>query len=411
LKIENMKKLIHILLGCLLVAGFGCRKNNYATDYKDFYDGHEIVYTGAVGFAVVQPGNLELGLKWKASPDPSITRYVVYYNNGADSQVVNITGKQDTIRTVIKNLAEYTYSFTIYSYDAKGNKSIPYEVNNAKVYGPLYAATLLNRGYDAVTPYVLNDNGSLTLNFITPDTINIKTVINYTNGAGLAAATVLKPDQSAITLPSYKAGTEIKYKSYYIPQRTSIDTFAVAQFDVFPKIYTYVECDKSLFKDDASLPNDVYAAYGTSLSKLWDGSAGPQAYPNIFHTDEDHGIPHTFTFDMGKVYNNLARLEETGRDGYHNPADFEVWGIADITNAATTLQANNSGWKAEMISKGWTLLKECVRSDDGNNPVRFDLNSNPPAVRYIRIRVVKTVDFAGNPKGSNWGELTFWNKQ
>src|SRR5882762_6234921 len=145
-----MKKLIYILLGCLLLATwYGCQKDNHATDYKKFYNGHEIVYTGAVGAAIIQPGNLELGLKWKASSDPSIVKYVVYYNNGVDSQIINVANKIDTIRTVIKGLAEYTYSFTIYSYDAKGNKSIPYEVNNAKVYGPFYIATLLNRAYNA----------------------------------------------------------------------------------------------------------------------------------------------------------------------------------------------------------------------------------------------------------------------
>lgn len=406
-----MKNLIYILLGLVvLTSWYGCSKDNHATDYKNFYQAHEIVYTGAVAKAVVQPGNLEMGLKWKSSTDPSIIKYVVYYNNGVDSQIVNVSAKVDTIRTVIKNLQEYTYSFTIYSYDAKGNKSIPYEVNNAKVYGPLYTAALSNRGYDGTNPYVLNNDGSLVLNFIAPDTINIKTVIKYTNSAGVVSEATLLPTQSAITLPSYKAGTAITYRSYYIPQRTAIDVFSPVAQDTFPRVYTFVQCDKSLFKE-ASLPNDVHADYGTSLSKLWDGSMGPQSYPNIFHTDEGHGIPHTFTFDMGKLYDNLGRVEETGRDGYHNPANFEVWGIASITGAATTLQANNSGWKAEMVAKGWTLLKECSRADDGKNPVSFDLNGNPPNVRYIRIRLTKTVDASSNPSGSNWGELTFWNKQ
>jgi len=403
-----MKKLIYILLACFVAAAwYGCKKDGLANDYKKFYDGHELTYTGAVAQAIVQPGNLEIGLKWKASSDPSIVKYVVYYNNGADSQVVNVTTKTDTIRTVIKNLQEYTYSFTIYSYDAKGNKSIPYELNNAKVYGPVYASNLLNRGYNATTPYVVNGDGSIQLNFITPDTINIKTVINYTNAAGVASQLTLAPNVNSITLPTYKTGTPITYKSYYIPERASIDTFAVAQFDTFPTIYIYVKCDKSKFSE-VHLPQDVQTYSGeTTISRLWDNSDGPQGYPNIFHSDGSY-IPHVLTFDMGQSYSNLGQMEEVGRNCCNNPDQFEVWGINSLAGATTTLRADNSGWKAEAIAKGWVLLKSVTRTDDGQAALKVDLLSNPPPVRYIRIRVLHTVTGSGY---SNMSEVTFWNKE
>lgn len=410
-----MKNLIYILFGCILsVIMYSCQKDNHATDFRNFLDGHEIVYTGAAGPAVIQPGNLRVALKWKASSDPSITKYVVYWNNRADSQIVNINTRTDSVRTVIKGLAEYTYSFTIYSYDAKGNKSIPTEVNNVKVYGPVYTSKLLNRGYDAANPYVLNEDGSLVLNFITPDTININTVIKYTNGAGAASTATLLPNVKTITLPSYKLASPIQYQSSYIPERGAIDTFTVADYDTFPRVYSFVQCDKSLFRENP-LPNDVGTYEGqTSVSKLWDGTIEPQNYPNIFHSDGSQRLPHHITFDLGKVYDNLGRIEETGRyegsnDRYHNPLDFQVWGIADITNAATTLSSSDPGWEAEAKSKGWVLLKECLRSDDGQAPMKFDLISNPPPVRYIRIRVMKV--YSGDSNYSNMSELTFWNKQ
>ena len=405
-----MKNLIYILYGCILSAIlYSCQKKNQETDFRNFLGGHEIVYTGAAGPAVVQPGNLRVALKWKASSDPSITKYVLYWNNRADSQIVNIDTHTDSVRTVIKGLSEYTYSFTIFSYDAKGNKSIPTEVNNVKIYGPVYTSKLLNRGYDAANPYVLNADGSLTLNFITPDTININTVIKYTNAAGAASTAILAPDVKTITLPTYKLASPIQYRSSYIPDRKAIDTFTVADYDTFPRVYSFVQCDKSLFKENP-LPNDA-GTYEkqTSVSKLWDGSVGPQSYPNIFHSDGDHTMPHVITFDMGKTYDNLSKIEETGRDQSHNPVDFEVWGTNDITNAATSLPGNDSGWPAEAKAKGWTLLKECVRTDNGNAPMLFDLNSNPPPVRYIRIRILKVAD---NDKSySNMSEITLWNKQ
>ncbi len=401
-----MKNYKYILVGLLSLAIlYSCKKNE--TSFKDFFDGHEITYTGAVSNVIVQPGNLKIGLKWKASTDPSIVKYVIYYNNKADSQVVNITGKLDTIRAIIPNLQEYTYSFTIFSYDAKGNKSIPVEINNAKAYGPTYTSKLLNRGYDANTPYVANPDGSVVLNFITPDTININTVIKYTNAAGVVSTATILPTQSSITLPSYKVGVPVTYQSFYIPEKNALEVFSPATSDSFPDIFRYVQCDKSLFRE-VRLPNDVNTyESGTSISKLWDGSVGPQQYPNIFHSDGSY-IAHVLTFDMGKSYSNLGQIEETGRDCCNNPDKFEVWGINDLTNATTSLRADDAGWKAEAIAKGWTLLKEVSRADDGIAPFKVNLLDNLPSVRYIRIRVLHTTTGSSY---SNMSELTFWNKQ
>jgi len=112
---------------------------------------------------------------------------------------------------------------------------------------------------------------------------------------------------------------------------------------------------------------------------------------------------------MGKIYNNLSILEETGRNCCHNPDQFEVWGIADISNAATTLPANDAGWKDEAIRKGWTLLLDAVRTDDGSAAKKFELIKNPPPVRYIRIRVKHNAN--GDTNQSNMSELSFWNGQ
>lgn len=402
-----MKNLI-IFIGLFLLAIVtSCEKQQ--TDFRDFFDGHEITYTGSANEVITRTGNLRTQLKWKSSSDPSIVKYVVYWNNRTDSQTVAVTGKTDSIFVTIPNLQEFVYSFTIYSYDNKGNKSVPKQVNNVKVYGPTYKNSLLNRAYNVADPYLLNSDGSVTLNFIAPDTINIGTVIKYTNTSGNTVQQTLAPQNNAIVLPNYKLGTEIQYLSSYVPERTSLDIFTVATYSVFPRIYSYVLCDRSLFAE-VHLPNDVgtYES-GTSISKLWDGSVGPQGYPNIFHSNGSGGMPHTLTFDLGKVYDNLSRIEETGRDCCNNPDNFEVWGIADITNAATTLPSNASGWKDEAIAKGWTLLKEVFRTDDGKNAYTTDLDNNGKPIRYIRIRVKHVTTNDGNY--SNMSEIRLWNKQ
>ena len=400
-----MKNIFQICLALvLMLAMFRCKKSD--TEFRDFLKGKEIIYPGVPVSVNYRPGNGRIMLLWKPSPDPSITKYVVFWNNNADSIVVSSAGA-DTVKVLIPNLNEYVYSFTIYSYDAAGNRSVPLTVNNAKVYGALYKGGLLNRAYNATTPYVVNADGSVQLNFNAPDTINITTSIKYTNRAGNIVETQLAPGNNSVTLPDYKPGTLVQYRSSYIPVWNAIDTFYVASYSDFPRIYTYVQADKSLFRENP-LPNDVgtYSAE-TSVSKLWDGSVGPQGYPNIFHSDGSY-MPHVLTFDMGKLYNSLGQMEETGRNCCNNPIKFEVWGIADITNAVTTLRADNPGWKAEAVSKGWTLLKEVTRTDNGNAALKYDLLDSPPPVRYIRIRIINT---ATGSNYSNMSEVTFWNKQ
>jgi hypothetical protein len=405
---KRMKNLI-IFVGLFTLAiTMGCKKQQ--TDFRDLFDGHEIIYTGSPKEVLSRPGNLRAQLKWKSSSDPSIAKYVIYYNNKVDSQVVAINSKTDSVFATIPNLQEFVYAFTIYSYDKNGNRSIPKEVNNVKIYGPLYQSGLLNRPYNAIDPYMINSTNSVQLNFNTPDTINVNTIIRYTNSAGAISDKTLLPKDTAVTINDYKPGTSIQYKSSYIPSKGSLDVFAVNDFSTFPDIIPrYVLCNRALF-NEVRLPGDA-STYesGTSISKLWDGSVGPQGYPNIFHSAGNSGMPHVITFDLGKVYTNLSRIEETGRDCCNNPDRFEVWGIADLANATTTLSASDNGWPSEAVNKGWTLLKDVTRTDDGKNAFTADLNNAGKPIRYIRIRIKHVTNGDGNY--SNMSEIRFWNIQ
>jgi hypothetical protein len=402
-----MKKLINLMLGCSLAAvWYGCQKDDHANDYKNFFGGKEITYTSAVSSVIIQPGNLRVGLKWKASSDPSIVKYVVYYNNAVDSLVVNVSGKPDSIKAVVPKLAEYTYSFTIYSYDAKGNKSIPFEVNNARVYGANYQSLLSNREYNASAPYTFTDAGHLRLNFLLTDSTNVGTAIRYTNINGTPSEKILNKDSSAITIPDFKIGTPIIYNSFYRPERTAIDYFYAPRTNTFPTINSNIQCDKSLFRE-FPLPNDM-GTYSdeTKVRNLWNGSTTPQPYPNIFHSDDRATLPRTITFDMGRIYKRLTSIEEIGRNCCNNPDQFEVWGITDISNAATTLPSDNAGWKAEAIAKGWKLLKEVKRTDDGVAPYKTDFDASVPPARYIRIRILHNAN--GDTRNVNITQISFW---
>jgi hypothetical protein len=309
------------------------------------------------------------------------------------------------VSVIIPNLVEYNYSFTIYSYDKAGNKSVPVQVNNVKVYGDSYQSSLTNRFLVATDPYQLDDSG-ITLNFEKPDTINIATEIRYTYKDGSIQKRSLGPDENSIRLADYKVGTKVYFRSAYVPVRSAIDTFYTSDFDSLSNIM--VPVDKSLFKP-LKLTNDVGTYSGeTSLSKLWNGNKAPTGYPDIFHSDDKTPIPHHFTFDMGKAISNLAQFEIIGRDCCNNPTKFEIWGIADLTGAETQSPGNSPGWTAESRGRGWTLLKTVERTDDGSAPFKVSLPAGLPAIRYIRIRVLQVA--SGDAYYSNISEISFWNR-
>lgn len=147
LNIKHKPGAIHILAFCLIgLMLSGCKK--YANDYEDFLNDGEIKYPGKVVKAGYNTGDLRAQLFWNPSPDPSITKFVLTWNNGANTQEVPITNPDPNtvVKVIIPNLEEYVYSFSVVAYDNEGNKSIATEINNVRVFGNSYRATLLNRG-------------------------------------------------------------------------------------------------------------------------------------------------------------------------------------------------------------------------------------------------------------------------
>lgn len=397
----------NICLFVVLVSIASCSKKT--TDYRSFLGGTELVYPGVVSNFNYRPGNKRLMLVWNPSPDPSVTKYLIRWNNNIDSLAVNATSHKpsDTVKVIIDKLDEYPYSFFINSYDADGNKSVLGELDNARVYGSVYQSGLHNRMPDQATPYVVNDDGTIQLNFNVPDTINITTKISYTNAAGSPSQASIAPNINSVVLPSYQSGTAVTYQSSYVPVRNAIDTFTTLAADTFPSIFRLVQCDKSLFKKISYSGDMQPFQSSTDVEMLWNGSMTPQGWPDIYHNNGNGGLPGTVSFDMGKVYSNLAVIEEIGRSCCHNPIDFEVWGISDTTNAFPAIASSDPSWKSQTISKGWTLLTEAFRTDDGIAPMKFNFISNPPPVRYIRVRFIKSYD---DPNYINLTQLTFWNK-
>src|SRR5215217_4616411 len=122
--------------GLIVLTGSLIACSKMTDSYDNFIEGGEIYYPGKAQSLTAYPGYNRITLSWLLVSDPKITRTTVYWNNKSDSVVIPVkrSGGVDTIRTTIAPISEGTYTFEVYTYDAKGNRSVKVDLIS-NVYG------------------------------------------------------------------------------------------------------------------------------------------------------------------------------------------------------------------------------------------------------------------------------------
>ncbi|WP_341843230.1 DUF5000 domain-containing lipoprotein [Chitinophaga caseinilytica] len=181
--------------------------------------------------------------------------------------------------------------------------------------------------------------------------------------------------------------------------------------DITPLFESMIE--KSKFAE-YPLPGDEPMDYGWALPFLWDDKT-EEANGNGFHTTTVGALPKHVTFDMGASY-NLSRYKMWHRVNdwmafsHGNPKRWKLWG----TNTKPATNGSFDGWT--LIGEYETPTKPSGRPPYDNTPedvararqgFEFNIPSNTPKVRYIRIQVEETLS------GANFWhlmEITFWGQ-
>ena len=283
------KNIIYLSIAIMIVLS-ACKKGD---EYKSFIPNGEKVYPGIDTAITYHGGNNRGLLEWPASPDQRTSKYVVYWNNRADSIIINAASHnpKDTVKALIDNLAEGTYTFIINSFDNNGNRSVDVEKNNARVYGPIYQGNLLNRAINNVTYGLLNK--LITINWRLPDAGNTVTNITYTGSDGLGKTIKLSPDSTKLQITNWKKDTKIYYQSFYKPNALAIDTFAVLNKD-------------SLVVDSKS---GNYMAVGSSYNYNADGSYAGVTPFNFVKQLAIIPTSGLYVFDDVGQFANLAKTQ------------------------------------------------------------------------------------------------------
>ncbi|MDN5287887.1 MAG: hypothetical protein JWR38_4161 [Mucilaginibacter sp.] len=343
----NAKNILWLLL--LAVTISGCSKKDLK--YKDLVKGGEIYYPGVPANTNYRAGDLRTMLVWSPSPDPNITKYKIYWNNLQDSMIVSATSHnpKDTVKTIIPNLREATYNFIVYSIDNVGHVSIPLNINAVRVFGGVYRSGIFNRGYDASAPYNVDViKGNVQLKFNAPDSVNVKTVINYIDNTGKTNSVVLRPDSNTITLNNFKFGTNVTYQSTYMPSSTAIDTFTVSQPSTFPNITRAGDVTRYFIKN-AGYP----FARGDNGSGKWGTPKDWQYNSNVLN--QNGNTAGGWSTDGGGLIHFEAK--DYSGDGVNNGKVYQTFTLPPGSYALDMETGGyNSSFKAnEIVAIGTTL--------------------------------------------------------
>jgi len=207
-------------------------------DYKkDFQGTKEISYPGVLDSVKVRAGNKRVLLTGLFTSDPKIVKYQVFWNGKQNSIEKSVTRTQgvDTVKLFIENLAEGGINFEIRTFDDKGNISVPINANGA-VYGDNYSTGIINRAFNPSTTVYDANTKILTIDWLGVDPSAVLTTLEYTNMIGQSKVVKVTDPESTLTrITDYKPGTDIFYKTAYLPQPTAIDTFFVAKKDFFKR--------------------------------------------------------------------------------------------------------------------------------------------------------------------------------
>lgn len=228
-----MKKntLIRTLLsGCLLAGALACTDMD---EYRKISGDGERVYPGKIVDAEVLAGDGRVVVRGLCNSDPKITVCRITWNLGTEyvDVAVDMSSGSYLVEREIA-LAENTYNFDLYTFDARGNRSIPVNVSG-RSYGEQYKAAITNR---LVRSVAVTDEG-VRIEWWDIDTTQgpFATEVVYTDASGVRQTVEVPVDESTTLLAGCDGTREVVYTTLYRPEATAVDLFRSPSDRIMPQ--------------------------------------------------------------------------------------------------------------------------------------------------------------------------------
>ena len=222
---KHLRNVFYIVIPAVVLLINGCSKFDA---YKDKYlQTGSISYPGIIDSVTVLSGKNRVMLKGRIVADPKLVKYRVFWNSHNDSieGPIHPTGQIDPFTATIDNLVEGSLTFEIRTYDQDGNTSVPV-IATGNVYGDIYRSSLTTRG---ITKAEVQPDNSALINWadVNEDAGVIAMQVKFTDNSGIIHDTLLLSTTGGLSssLPDFKSGTSINYRTAFLPNKTAIDTF------------------------------------------------------------------------------------------------------------------------------------------------------------------------------------------
>ncbi len=193
-------------------------------EFKKYTEEGEIVYSGKLDSVKIFSGNERIKIRALLSADPKIVKARIFWNNMTDSVEVPIDVSKGRIFEYILPMPEGLKSFTLYTYNTEGNKSVPVSATGTAL-GSRYQNSIANRVVTNAATVT-----TTTINWVTADisTNPLFTELKYESTTGQKTVKVpVSEDVTVITDLASSAKT-FTYRTAYLPSN-SIDTFYTSQ--------------------------------------------------------------------------------------------------------------------------------------------------------------------------------------
>lgn len=369
-----MKKLCCYLEGLLIIiiTISSCKKMDH--NYGKFIVPGGIIYPEAASDPVAYSGHNRVKITWFKGFDPSVVKAWIYWNNYTDSTEVDFSkANKDTVSVIIDSLVEKPYTFIIKTYDAEGHVSVPVEVLSA-AYGDRYQASLVNR---PVISSIRGSNDTVVIQWGSAAISNgaYATDVKYTDTAGEIHIQRFGINQSNTAITGYKPGSIFQYRTVYLPDTLSVDTF----YTDYLTQHVSAKIDKS---------NWIATADSYTPTRLLPNGGPPEKaidddINTYWHTlyPSNVNYPHWLEVNMQQVV-TVTIVELTYRQNVFNGfTDFMIQGSLDGIN-----------WTTYGTFNFKTI----------NTPQRFPIPGSPK-IQYLRIYATK-----GHNQYAHLGELSVY---
>jgi hypothetical protein len=212
--INNYKLPVVLLFIAMTV--FSCSKWD---DFKKYTASGEIIYPGKLDSLKAFSGKNRVRIAGTLNADPKISGVKIFWNKNADSLVYDIK------RGVTFPMPESVTTFTVYTYDIEGNKSVPVYVVG-KSFGDAYRRSLTNRFITSVTYTAANDSSTISWDVALGTALSTEVMYPKNPSGNIVQVNVpVKDTKTGLSGFDFQKA-QFSYRTFYRPDSTCIDTFA-----------------------------------------------------------------------------------------------------------------------------------------------------------------------------------------